>query len=251
MVAFGGARRAVQCAVAIQRAFLRHNESAEQSIRLRIGVHTGEAVREADDFFGRHVNLAARVGGEARGGEILVSSVVRELLRGVGDIRFAEEREVELKGLAGRHRVLTVAWGQEQVSDSVYLSTIAHIVRALAAHGDVLILGRGGQVILRDWPSAVRVLIVAPLEQRIDMYARREGLRIDEASRRVQESDKGRAAFHRKFYKVDADNPGLYHLTLNMGSISVERAANLICAFAQDLSTQDEVSATGSQGTLR
>ena len=45
-----------------------------------MGVHIGEAVREADDFFGHAVNYAARIASSAAGGEIVVSSLVHDLL---------------------------------------------------------------------------------------------------------------------------------------------------------------------------
>ena len=115
MLAFQSARRAVQCAIAVQRAFAQHNESAEEPIRVRMGLHAGEVIKEADpdgqaDFFGRHVILASRVANEAQGGQILVSSLLKELTESAGDIQFGEGREVELKGLAGSHRVFAVVW---------------------------------------------------------------------------------------------------------------------------------------------
>jgi class 3 adenylate cyclase len=110
MLAFQSARRALQCAAEIQRAFARRNESAEEPIRVRMGLHTGEAIKDGDDFFGKHVNLAARIAGQASGGEILVSSLLKELTDSGGDIPFGEEREVELKGLSGSHRVYEVVW---------------------------------------------------------------------------------------------------------------------------------------------
>jgi len=110
MVAFGSARKALQCAIAIQRVFAQHNESAEEPLRIRIGLHTGEAIKEADDFYGRHVNLAARVAGQAQGGEILVSSLLKELTDSAGDLAFGAGREVELKGLSGTQTVLSVDW---------------------------------------------------------------------------------------------------------------------------------------------
>ena len=51
-------------------------------MRVRIGVHAGEAVRENDDFFGKNVVMASRVAGKAQGTEILVSSVLRSLVEG-------------------------------------------------------------------------------------------------------------------------------------------------------------------------
>ena len=79
-------------------------------ILVRIGLHTGEVIKEGDDFFGKHVNLAARIAGQATGGEILVSSLLKELTASGGDIEFGEGREVELKGLSGGHRVFLVSW---------------------------------------------------------------------------------------------------------------------------------------------
>ncbi len=110
MLAFQSARRALQCAIAVQGAFAQRNESAEEPIRVRMGLHAGETIKEADDFYGRHVILAARIANQAQGCQILVSSLLKELTASAGDIRFDEGRDVELKGLAGTHRVFSVAW---------------------------------------------------------------------------------------------------------------------------------------------
>ena len=53
-----------------------------------MGLHTGEMIKEGDDFFGKHVNLAARIAAQADGGEILVSSRLHELTSSGGDIEF-------------------------------------------------------------------------------------------------------------------------------------------------------------------
>jgi class 3 adenylate cyclase len=110
MVAFPSARRAIQCAQAIQRAVdadLR--ETPGGPVKVRIGLHTGEAIREESDFYGKNVVLAARIADEARGGEVLVSSVVKQLTESSGDLRFDGERQVELDGLAGSHTVYRIA----------------------------------------------------------------------------------------------------------------------------------------------
>ena len=111
MVAFASARRALACAIAVQRAFAgRAEDDPDEAIRVRIGMHTGEAIRERDDFFGRNVILAARIAAEARGGEILVSSLLKELTESSGDVQFGDAREVSLKGLSGSHLVHAVEW---------------------------------------------------------------------------------------------------------------------------------------------
>ena len=111
MLAFSSARRALQCAISIQQAFAAHNqEHPEEPVLVRIGLHTGELVQEMEDFFGKNVILASRIADQAKGGEILVSSLLKELTESGGDIQFGDQREVELKGLAGVSRVYPVAW---------------------------------------------------------------------------------------------------------------------------------------------
>lgn len=112
MIAFSSARRASQCAIGIQRAFAAYcRERRKVPIRVRIGVHTGEAIREeGGDFFGKAVIMAARIGALAQAGEILVSAIVKEVTQDAGDFRYDEGREVPLKGLAGTHRVFRLEW---------------------------------------------------------------------------------------------------------------------------------------------
>jgi class 3 adenylate cyclase len=109
MLAFSSARDALRCARGIQRAVADSGSNGLQ-LRVRIGVHTGEPIREADDFYGKAVILAARIAAEARGSEILVSSLVRDLTDSSGEFAFATPRAVELKGLLGTHRISPVLW---------------------------------------------------------------------------------------------------------------------------------------------
>jgi class 3 adenylate cyclase len=111
LLAFGGARQGLLCAIAIQRALEADAAGhSDEPIRVRIGVHTGEALRDADKFFGKTVILSARIAAQAVGGEILISSLVRELVASAGDVRFGAAREVQLKGLSEPQRVHPVEW---------------------------------------------------------------------------------------------------------------------------------------------
>jgi class 3 adenylate cyclase len=110
MIAFPSARRAIDCARAIQDAVARELDGhPDGPVRVRIGLHTGEAIREETDFYGKNVVIAARIADQARGGEILASAVVKQLAESAGDVDFADPREVELAGLAGKHAVYKVA----------------------------------------------------------------------------------------------------------------------------------------------
>jgi DNA-binding NarL/FixJ family response regulator len=104
MLAFSGARPAVQCAAAIQRAL------DEQPLRVRIGLNTGDVIAEEAGYFGRTVFLASRIAGQAGGGEILVSDVTRALAGDQPGVRYVDRGEHELKGFAGQHRLWAVDW---------------------------------------------------------------------------------------------------------------------------------------------
>jgi adenylate cyclase len=111
MLAFPSARAAVLCSIDVMRALDAHGRSRPtDALRIRIGMHAGEAIVEDGDLFGKPVVLAARIANQARGGEILVSSLVREILESRGDLTFGESRRVELKGLAGAHSLHAVEW---------------------------------------------------------------------------------------------------------------------------------------------
>jgi adenylate cyclase len=104
MVAFAQPDQAVRCAMAMQRSLRRQ----PNGIRVRIGIHMGKSVRRGDDLFGRNVAMAARVAGEADGGEILVSDVVRDALADDDNFAFDDGRNAELKGFSGAHRLYAV-----------------------------------------------------------------------------------------------------------------------------------------------
>jgi class 3 adenylate cyclase len=111
MLAFASARAAVDAMIETQRALESWARSQPTSaVRVRVGIHTGEVMRVQDDFLGKHVNIAARVANSARGGEILVSALVREIVDTRGDLTFDEPRTVELKGLPGEWAVHPVRW---------------------------------------------------------------------------------------------------------------------------------------------
>ncbi|HSW13572.1 MAG TPA: adenylate/guanylate cyclase domain-containing protein [Solimonas sp.] len=113
LLAFGDAAAALRCAVAIQRAFAKYSaRQPQEPMRVRIGLHTGKPIKEGDRFFGLTVILAARIAGQAKGGEILASAALRERFVDDPEFSFDAGRETELKGLAGRHRMHGLLWDQ-------------------------------------------------------------------------------------------------------------------------------------------
>ncbi len=100
LIAFGGARAALRCAGDLQAGF------AERPFAVRIGIHAGDLVRTDDDVVGLTVNKAARVAAAAAGGQVMISSIVRELVGGTDEFSFGDPFLVELKGIEGVHELI-------------------------------------------------------------------------------------------------------------------------------------------------
>jgi class 3 adenylate cyclase len=107
LLKFGGARAAVRCAVALQAEF------AERPFEVRIGIHAGDLLHTPDDVVGATVHKAARVAAAASGGQIVVSSIVRELVGGGPEFGFGDPFTAELKGIGGRHELVPILAGEQ------------------------------------------------------------------------------------------------------------------------------------------
>jgi class 3 adenylate cyclase len=109
MATFTSPSAAVECAIALQRAFAQHAESGGEPIVVRMGLNVGEPIEEEGDFFGSAVILASRIRDLAGGGEILVPEAVRHMLSGKSFV-FADRGEFAMKGFADVVRVYEVRW---------------------------------------------------------------------------------------------------------------------------------------------
>jgi class 3 adenylate cyclase len=112
LLAFADPGAALRCAIDVQRAFAAYSRSHPEPIRVRVGLHVGAALRDQERFFGRTVNLAARIAARAEGEEILVSTALAEQLEDAGDARFGPARSLKLKGIAEPQEVRRVDWRQ-------------------------------------------------------------------------------------------------------------------------------------------
>ena len=112
MVSFVSPRRAVECSIAIQRGLHEHiGQEPGQAIRVRAGLSAGEPVEEKQDFFGAAVQLAARACSHAQPGQILASSVIRDLCIGKS-FAFKDVGAVPLKGFDEPVHLYEVQWQQ-------------------------------------------------------------------------------------------------------------------------------------------
>ena len=91
---------------AVEAAIGIHN--LNDGLRVRIGIHSGEAMAVGDDYAGVAIAKAARITSAAQGGQTLVSSATREIIDPLG-YEVGEPFTVELKGISGTHRLFPVS----------------------------------------------------------------------------------------------------------------------------------------------
>ena len=118
---------------------------------------------------------------------------------------------------------------KEQVIDSDCAMRLvqAAILEAYKDDG-VVIVGRGGQAILKDKLDVLHVRIEAPWDQRIQYVEEHEKVNRVVAQELLIKKDNAAADYLRHFYKIEWDDPTLYHLVINTGKCGVESAAQLI-----------------------
>jgi class 3 adenylate cyclase len=109
LASFGSVTAAMECAIALQRAFAVHTESMPEPLHVRVGLNAGEPIEEDGDLFGSTVILASRIAAKAGAGEILVPDTVRGLLSGK-QFLFTDRGEFVPKGFDDAVRLFNVRW---------------------------------------------------------------------------------------------------------------------------------------------
>jgi cytidylate kinase len=127
-----------------------------------------------------------------------------------------------------------------------YVRMVGLVIRGSAREGNVLVVGRGGQALLKKHPGVLHVQIVAPIDSRIRAVAERDGLEWRAAQSRVRASDRARTDYVRRYHGVDRLDSTLYHLVINTGQVSVDTAVALI-VMAQQANVQPSERGTATE----
>jgi class 3 adenylate cyclase len=106
MASFASVTKAMDCAIALQRALATHKG---EPLQVRIGLNAGEPIEEDGDLFGSTVILASRIAAKADAGEILIPEPLRHLLTGKG-YAYADRGEAMVKGFEDPVRLYEVRW---------------------------------------------------------------------------------------------------------------------------------------------
>ena len=110
-----------------------------------------------------------------------------------------------------------------------YQQAVKKVMQELAEAGKIVIIGRAGQVILKDHPNVLHVKVIAPAELRAERLALQQEISIESARAQIEASDNARRNYLRRYYRVRWDDPDLYDLIVNTTRLDPEEAACLIC----------------------
>lgn len=152
--------------------------------------------------------------------EVINEAAVRA---GVPEVALATIDELGLLGLKPSQNDL-----------DAYHTAVREIMHELNQEDNVVIVGRAGQVILREVDNVVHVRLFAPFDLRVVRIAEKHHVSIDVARKQVKMSDQARTRYLKKYYESRWDDPDLYDLQVSTAHFSVKTAAHVICKAVED-----------------
>jgi cytidylate kinase len=153
-------------------------------------------------------------------GRDLLNQAARQA--GVPEVALAEIDELGLLGVKPSREAL-----------QRYRLTVEEVMRGLVDAGNVLLVGRGSQIVLAGCAGVLHIRIIAPRAERVRCVQERCHVSAEAAAARIDASDRMRAGYLRRSYGAHWDEPMLYDLLLNTAHWSVESAVDLLCLAAQ------------------
>jgi CMP/dCMP kinase len=116
----------------------------------------------------------------------------------------------------------------EEQTVSMSVKTVERLIRAAYEQDNVVIVGRAGQVVLRDTPHVLHGRVIAPVEQRVRRMQQLAGLDADAARDLVHRRDQAARDYVERFYHVDWNDPLLYDLVINTSTFEAAEVVDLI-----------------------
>ena len=148
--------------------------------------------------------------------------------RGFLDRLFSTSRKVTELEAIPEDRPGSVIEVVKNLDEAQSIALIQNMIQVAYKEGNVVIVGRGGQAILKDKPDVLHLRVEAPLDDRVQRLCDRANYSLGGAQDAAIKHDRTSADYLKRFYKIDWSDPLLYDLVLNTGRLSVEAAAQLI-----------------------
>ena len=196
-----------------------------------VALSTREVQRPMVTISREYGALGATIGrrvAEQLGFEYYEQQLVHEIAK------HAHVRQKIVASLDERSQTRIGSWVNDMIrgglfAPSDYLRNLSQVIVTLGRHGHAVIIGRGAHLIL-DPKHTLRVRACAPLEDRTRYIARRDGVTLTAARRKVQRIDEERTTFYEQHFKNDVRDPLNFDLTLNTSALGVEECASAIVA---------------------
>jgi cytidylate kinase len=126
--------------------------------------------------------------------------------------------------LSRKYMERIIGYGKGYIDEEIYVELLQEILYDFAKEDNVVLLGRGGQYILKDFPGAYHILLVAELKDMIKFMQYHHDLSHKNAEKAVRQGETRRHNLYKKFEHTDYNQPQLYNLVLNMSRLSLENA---------------------------
>lgn len=147
--------------------------------------------------------------------EVINEAAIRA---GVPEVALATIDELNLLGIKP---------SQEDID--AYHRAVREIMHEINQQDNAVIVGRAGQVILREEDNVLHVRVVAPFDLRVLRMAERHHISLEVARKQVKTSDQARTRYLKRFYGAKLDDPDLYDLLINTANFNVKTAAGIVC----------------------
>lgn len=116
-----------------------------------------------------------------------------------------------------------------EIDEHMLFESINKTIHELSESGDIILVGRGAHIILKDNPKALRVGIISNWEDRINNIMEREKVDKKTAEEKILNRDQSRRDYFKRFFEIDnPDDPKHYHIVINASDMSNQRAIDAI-----------------------
>ena len=134
-----------------------------------------------------------------------------------------------IDGLISKNYIDNLVGDQKgYIDEKLYVETLYKVITRIAKEDNCVIVGRGGQYILKDLKNAYHILLVADKQDRINLMVEHHNLLPAKAKHIVEQHDIRRARLYHKMGEVGYDKPELYHLVINTSKLGLEKAVDII-----------------------
>ena len=164
----------------------------------------------------------------------LFQKVAQELHVSEGTLEsFEQSHEYRISNLfaklfSKRYIQRIVGYDKSVVEENEYQDRLQSLILGVAKEGGAVIIGRAAHYFLRDMKNCYRFRLVAPMEYRKKYAVEKLGVTPSQAQRVLERRDRNQAWFHRSVCGEDYDSPLLFHLTVNLGVVSLEKAVGIM-----------------------